>query len=385
MRTGTGIATGAGLRVGRRILLVGLSGIVLYVLAPSLLEVFEAWPRLTSFAPWWFAVMLAAQLASFACVWYLQTLVFRDVSVFTLITSQLASNAFSRIVPGGAAAGGALQYRMLSLSGADPAAAATGLTAVSLITTATVFGLPLFTIPAVLAGLAVPPGLEKAALIGMVVLVLMFSLGTWLLVHDTPLLLAGRLVERVRRRFGAPTDGGLGARLIRERQLLARSLGANWFRATLASFGKWLFDYLALVAALSATGDATSPSLVLLAYVAGAVLAMIPITPGGLGFVEAGLTTTLVAAGVAPRQAVLATLAYRLVSYWIPMLAGMVAYVAFRIRHPPGQAAPVQPGRQSRSEPEVEVPDGGRRPGGTELQDAVMADASRSAAGPRPT
>ena len=49
----------------------------------------------------------------------LQRLAFRDTGWFTIITSQLASNAFSRVVPGGAAAGGALQFRMLKVAGTD--------------------------------------------------------------------------------------------------------------------------------------------------------------------------------------------------------------------------------------------------------------------------
>ena len=135
------------------------------------------------------------------------------------------------------------------------------------------------------------------------------------------------------------------------------------------------------MAALSATGDATSPSLVLLAYVAGAVLSMIPITPGGLGFVEAGLTTTLVAAGVAPRQAVLATLAYRLVSYWIPMVAGLIAYITFRIAPPARSQVAPAPQDQAPPLPAERSPAG---PESLEREEAVTADASRSGAAPRP-
>ena len=46
------------------------------------------------------------------------------------------------------------------------------------------------------------------------------------------------------------------------------------------------------------------------------------------------MTATLVAAGVTPARAVLATLAYRLVSYWIPMVVGIGAWVSFRATHP---------------------------------------------------
>jgi uncharacterized protein (TIRG00374 family) len=57
---------------------------------------------------------------------------------------------------------------------------------------------------------------------------------------------------------------------------------------------------------------------------------MIPLTPGGLGFVEAGLTGMLALAGVAGAAAAVATLAYRLIAFWLPIPAGGLAYVAFR-------------------------------------------------------
>jgi hypothetical protein len=59
---------------------------------------------------------------------------------------------------------------------------------------------------------------------------------------------------------------------------------------------------------------------------------MIPITPGGLGFVEAGLTTLLVLAGVSADQAVVGTLLYRLVSFWLPIPAGVLAWGAWRVQ-----------------------------------------------------
>jgi hypothetical protein len=49
---------------------------------------------------------------------------------------------------------------------------------------------------------------------------------------------------------------------------------------------------------------------VLLAFCAAQILAQIPITPGGLGFVEAGLTGTLTLIGVPAGSAVLATFTY---------------------------------------------------------------------------
>ena len=98
------------------------------------------------------------------------------------------------------------------------------------------------------------------------------------------------------------------------------------------------FDYVCLLGALRATGTDPRPALVLLAYSATNVLALVPITPGGLGIVEASLSGMLVLAGVGAKDALVATLAYRLVSYWFPVLSGPVAYLLFRRRY--GRAKP---------------------------------------------
>ncbi|HSD76136.1 MAG TPA: YbhN family protein, partial [Solirubrobacteraceae bacterium] len=104
----------------------------------------------------------------------------------------------------------------------------------------------------------------------------------------------------------------------------------------LMTVGRWAFDYGTLLAALAAVGSTPRPVLVLLAFCAAQVLAQIPITPGGLGFVEAGLTALLALAGVSGGNAVLATFSYRLFNYWLPLPAGLGAYVVFRRRHAGG-------------------------------------------------
>ena len=82
--------------------------------------------------------------------------------------------------------------------------------------------------------------------------------------------------------------------------------------------------------------------LVLLAFVAAQVLTLVPITPGGLGFVEAGLTATLALVGVGAGPALVTTLAYRLISFWLPIPAGAVAYGLFRRRYGKSTIPPLQ-------------------------------------------
>ena len=100
----------------------------------------------------------------------------------------------------------------------------------------------------------------------------------------------------------------------------------------LAAVGNTGFDYLALLCALRAVGAAPRPSLVILAYASAELLAQIPFTPGGLGFVEAGLTSLLVLAGATAQEAVVATLLYRLASFWLPIPLGLVAWGGWRAR-----------------------------------------------------
>src|SRR4029077_17571583 len=132
----------------------------------------------------------------------------------------------------------------------------------------------------------------------------------WLLItHDRALQATARGIQRVRNLLvrKGPRTTDLPERLLVERNEIRHSLGDAWWKALLFALGNWLFDYLALLAAIAATGSPVCPPLVLLAYGASMVLGMIPITPGGLGFVEAGLTGLLALAGVPAGQAALAT------------------------------------------------------------------------------
>jgi uncharacterized protein (TIRG00374 family) len=309
--------------------------IALYVLWPSLLQVLESWPKLLDLNPIWFVVMGAFEAVSFLCIWGLQRLALRTKRWFGVATAQLASNAFSRVVPGGAAAGGALQWRMLTDSGEDGTLVATSLTASSLISTGTLFMLPLLTVPAALLGRPVPDGLQQAAWLGGLVFAVGFVVGWVLLTRDGALRAVARGIQRLHNRLqkAKPPISDLPDRLVAQRDEITTTLGASWWKALLFALGNWLFDYFALLAAITATGAHPRPTLVLLAYSASMVLAMIPITPGGLGFVEAGLTGLLALAGVAAGDAVIAVLAYRLVSFWLPLPLGGAALVAHRRRY----------------------------------------------------
>jgi uncharacterized protein (TIRG00374 family) len=246
-------------------------------------------------------------------------------------------------VPGGVAAAGAMQYAMLARGGVPAAQAASGMTASSLLVFGILLALPLLALPAVLFGAPVDPGLGRAALIGGVVFVLLCAAGAAAILWDRPLLAVGRAAQSLRNRIMRKRDPltGLPGRLLRERDEVRTVLGHNWWEALLLSAGRWVLDYLTLLAALTAVHAEPRPSTVLLAFCAAQFLGTLPLTPGGLGFVEAGLTGTLVLAGVPTGAAVVATLAYRLVSFWLPIPAGGVAALLHRRRY--GEAVASEP------------------------------------------
>jgi uncharacterized protein (TIRG00374 family) len=310
-----------------------VTAICLYLLAPSLLSVFGSVQDLGRIEFYWFPLILGLEAASFVCIWFLLRIALRTRRWFAVATSQLAGNAVSRVVPAGAAVGVAMQYRMLAYAGISTARAASSLAAVSLLTIAIVFTLPVLAIPAMIGG-SVASGLVRAAVLGGVVFLVMLAVGSALLFNDVALHRVGTAIQwsmnRIRRHH--PPGHDLPERLLAERNVLKQSLQSQWWEALLAAVGRSMFDYGALLVALLAVGADPNPALVLLAFVAAQVLSMVPLTPGGLGFVEAGLTATLTLAGVPASLAVVATLAYRLASYWIPMAVGLVAFAMFRAR-----------------------------------------------------
>ena len=110
---------------------------------------------------------------------------------------------------------------------------------------------------------------------------------------------------------------------------------------------RWLLAaavFLLVLAACTSTPGRPGPGTGTTGTVAGSGSA----APGGLRAVrhvwvielenQASLSGLLILAGVRAGYAVLATLAYRIASYWLPLLAGPPAYLLFRHRY--GRPAP---------------------------------------------
>jgi uncharacterized membrane protein YbhN (UPF0104 family) len=316
-----------------RLIALAVTALALYGVAPAVLEVLGAFDDLDEVSPGWWPAVVGTQVAAVCCLVALQRVALQADDWFAVATSSLAGGALGRVVPGGAAAAGALQYRMLQQAGLPAARIGLGLTIGSLLLLVVLAALPLLALPSALIGRGVPEGLAQTGLAGLALFAALFAVGAVLLASDRAMRLVGRVVRSGARRVRRAVEPDLPERLVAQRDVARAALGRRWYEALAAAAGRWLFDLLTLVAALEALDARPRVALVLLAYCAAQLLAQIPITPGGLGVVEAGMIGTLALAGVPAGAAALATLTYRLASYWLQLPAGLAAWLLHRHRY----------------------------------------------------
>lgn len=319
-------------RWGWRVVGLAVTGVGLYVVAPGVVAALHEWPELQRVRPLWFPVLIALQAGSLAALWFLVRISLPTTSWSAAASSQLAGNAASRVLPGGNATGTVVQASMLVKAGQPAGAVAAALGSIGLLTTGMLLALPILTIPAVI--IRPPPArqLQLGLVVSLVVALVLVLLGLALLHWDGFVRRVGRVaghaVHLVRRRTSA---SAVVDTVVAQRDAVAAAFAGRWGRALAYAAANRMLDYAALVAALYAVGARARPSMVLLAYVLALGLALVPITPGGLGFVEAGLTTVLVLAGVSSEQALLGTLLYRLMSFWLPIPVGALAWAGWHL------------------------------------------------------
>ena len=99
-------------------------------------------------------------------------------------------------------------------------------------------------------------------------------------------------------------------------------------RALTWAVANWILDAASLWVFLAAYGHVVNIDALLVSYGLANILAVIPITPAGLGVVEAALTTSLVGFGTPRGIAILGVISYRLINFWLPIPGGALAYLS---------------------------------------------------------
>jgi len=248
----------------------------------------------------------------------------------TVLRINLSTLAASHIVPGGSAAGAGLGYRLLTEAGvagtdAGFALAAQGLGSAMVLNLLLWLGL-LVSIPR----RGFNPLYGTAAVVGAL-LIAGFALAVLLLTRGEERV--ARVVCRVASRIPMLDGEGVSRVLHRVAERL-RVLGADralLVRAAGWAGTNWLLDAASLWVFVAAFGHRMDIDGLVVAFGLANVLAAVPLTPGGLGVVEAVLTSALVGFGAPRGTAVLGVIVYRLVNFWLPIPVGGLAYLSLKV------------------------------------------------------
>lgn len=256
-----------------------------------------------------------------------------DPGLFTVSRIELSTLAVSHCMPAGSAVGYSLGYGLLTrtgVSGADTglALATQGLGSavmlnvifwLALLATVPFYGFHPAYLSTALIGLML-----MAAIVGLVVLftkgderarAVLTTIGAKLPFLEPETL--PRLFTQLTHRLDE---------LAQDRRQLTRT---GIFAAA-----NWLFDAGCLFICLAAFGRWVNPAALLVAYCLANILAVIPLTPGGLGVIETTVIVVLVAFGTPKSYALLGVTAWRLLNFWLPIPVGGAAYLSLRF-HPP--------------------------------------------------
>jgi uncharacterized protein (TIRG00374 family) len=322
-------------KVARRLLKIffvaGSLGLAVHLILLSLPGLHQSFLALSHLNPGLILVAIALEAGSIVALAQLyRTSVANfdhDIGFSQALRLSMGMFTLTRILPAGGAAAAVFGAAQLSELDVKPASGATSVVVAGVLgmtTLAAIVGLG--------AAVSLVRGVLPAGYIAPVVVLLGMVLGIGYLAYRIArnvsyMQAVVRRLEAVARRLRMKLDlakiyevvEGLSLRMPSTRQL--RPL-FGW------SALNWLLDVAVLWLVFAALGQRLPIAVLLVGYGVANLAMALPITPGGLGLVEAGMSSTFTAFGVPGATAVVGVLGYRLISFWLPLLAGVPQYLA---------------------------------------------------------
>jgi uncharacterized protein (TIRG00374 family) len=275
-------------------------------------------------------------LCTYAFVWMSVT---PGLGFWRAMVMTQATTAVANTVPGGSAIGIGMTYGMLGSWGYSRSRSTTAVLVSGVWNSFIKLGMPVLALALVALQGGATGRRVIAALLGIAGLVAAIVVFALLLRSEEQArrfgLLAGRIASRLLRLISRPPVAGWELATVKFR---ARTIGLverRWVAITVTSLVSHLSLYVVLLVALRDVGvsDAEVSWAQVLAVFAFARLATaIPLTPGGLGFVEGVLVTGLVGAGGDPEEVAAAVVVYRALTWALPILVGIGCYLWWRRR-----------------------------------------------------
>ncbi|MGN6197695.1 lysylphosphatidylglycerol synthase transmembrane domain-containing protein [Humibacter sp.] len=249
----------------------------------------------------------------------------------TVLHVDLAGVGVTNAIPGGGATSLAVRYRMLTRRRTPGSAVVAGVTAevvISNLTLGLLFALGLATSVAALP--TAPYYRIAGAFVGGV-------FGTAAVLLGLAALRPSRTVRLVRAATGS-LPGRASVRITRSvahtvRAVRRLAASPRRFAAAVGfAVANWLLDIAALLVMFAAFGAHPPIAPLLLVYALANILALLSITPGGVGIVEGVMVPAFVALALPHGVAVLGVTAWRLVEYWMPMPLAALSAIALTVR-----------------------------------------------------
>jgi uncharacterized membrane protein YbhN (UPF0104 family) len=332
-------------RIARYVIGLALLGAAAWAVSGKTDELQGATTYLAHLRVGWLLVALGAEGASYLAYASLQRrLLFAGrvkIPMAPMFGIGLSGQAMQNSLPGGTLFNFVYVFRQYRRFGADDLLAGWVLVAFNLVSFVTLAG-----IAAVGLLLALSAGNTfdlVESILGVVIiaalLVIAWAERARLLPHLTRALKFSQWLFRWPKR-GANVEEVIGGWL---NHLSAISpTGREWRRAFLMGGCNWLGDLSCLALSFMAVGASVPWRGLLLAYGAGQLAAMLPVTPGGLGVVEGSLTVALVTFGGGKTSTVAAVLLYRLISFWLVIVTGWTIWsvLTWRWRNRPAVLEP---------------------------------------------
>ncbi len=308
---------------------------------PQVADYRDVWKLVASLSWPWALVLVGAtllNLVTFAPPWMvaLPGLDFRRAFVLTQ-----ASTALSIVVPGGAAIGMAGSYGMLRSWRFRPGQVTRAVTLTGVWNQLANLAFPvialfLLSITGGRAALLTTAAVVGVAALGATLAVLLLVLATDGLARGVGALFARRVNGLLRRVRRGPVGWG-GASFVGFRHEAVDLLRRRWHALTVATLAGHLTVFLVLVACLRAFGVESGRVSLAEAFAAWSlirILGVFPLTPGGIGIIELGLTGALVAFGGPNAAVVTAVLVYRFITVVPTLVLGLLSALTWR-RHSP--------------------------------------------------
>jgi hypothetical protein len=140
-----------------------------------------------------------------------------------------------------------------------------------------------------------------------------------------------RVVRRLGRRKGWSDGLELTVRRVSARMSALAGHPMVLVRATGWAAANWLLDAASLWVFLLAFGHQVDLGAILVAFGLANTLAIVPVTPGGLGVIEGVLVPSLVSFGTPQGVALLGVLTWRLFNFWAPIPAAGASWISIRL------------------------------------------------------